>query len=138
MEIKSFRLKHVGRFDDLDMALAPTDKHSSNVTVLVGNNGAGKTTLLKSLAISLSWLVARIRSEKGNGSPIAEESIQNGFSSASISIVVTDAKARLDESIEGADSGLFGWMIARSRQGRKTDIHSSLMDAGRFGGHLPG
>ncbi len=132
MEIKSFRLKHVGRFEDLDMALAPTDKHSSNVTVLVGNNGAGKTTLLKSLAISLSWLVARIRSEKGSGSPIAEESIQNGFTSASVSIAVTDAKARLDDSIDGPDNGLFGWMITRSRQGRKTDIHSSLMDASRL------
>lgn len=132
MEIKSFRLKHVGRFEDLDMVLAPTDKHSSNVTVLVGNNGAGKTTLLKSLAISLSWLVARIRSEKGSGSPIAEESIQNGFTSASVSIAVTDANARLEDSIADPDSGLFGWMITRSRQGRKADIHSSLMDASRL------
>jgi predicted ATP-binding protein involved in virulence len=87
---------------------------------------------LKSLAISLSWLVARIRSEKGSGSPIAEESIQNGFTSASVSIAVTDAKARLDDSIDGPDNGLFGWMITRSRQGRKTDIHSSLMDASRL------
>jgi len=132
MEIKSFRLKHVGRFTDLHMALAPTNKHSSNVTVLVGNNGAGKTTLLKSLAISLSWLVARIRSEKGNGSPISEESIQNGFTSASVSIAVTDAKARLDDPAEDPDSGVFRWMITRSRQGRKTDIHSSLMDASRL------
>ncbi|MCI3946150.1 ATP binding protein [Pseudomonas syringae] len=67
MEIKSFRLINVGRFSDLEVALAPTEKHASKVTVLVGNNGAGKTTLLESLSTLLTWLIARIRSEKGAG-----------------------------------------------------------------------
>ena len=129
MEIKSFRLQNVGRFKDLDMTLAPTDKHSSNVTVLVGNNGAGKTTLLKSLATSLSWLVARIRSEKGNGSPIGDEDILNGASAAGISIAVSDD---VGESISQPNTAMFEWMLARPRQGRKTDTHSSFTDVSRL------
>ena len=129
MEIKSFRLQNVGRFKDLDMTLAPTDKHSSNVTVLVGNNGAGKTTLLKSLATSLSWLVARIRSEKGNGSPLGDEDILNGASAAGISIAVSDD---VGESISQPNTAMFEWMLARPRQGRKTDTHSSFTDVSRL------
>lgn len=129
MEIKSFRLQNVGRFKDLDMTLAPTDKHSSNVTVLVGNNGAGKTTLLKSLATSLSWLVARIRSEKGNGSPLGDEDILNGASAAAISIAVSDD---VGEFISQPNPALFEWILARPRQGRKTDTHSSFTDVSRL------
>jgi len=129
MEIKSFRLQNVGRFKDLDMTLATTDKHSSNVTVLVGNNGAGKTTLLKSLATSLSWLVARIRSEKGNGSPVGDEDILNGASAAAISIAVSDD---VGEFISQPNTALFEWILARPRQGRKTDTHSSFTDVSRL------
>lgn len=129
MEIRSFRLQNVGRFKDLDMTLAPTDKHSSNMTVLVGNNGAGKTTLLKSLATSLSWLVARIRSEKGNGSPVDDEDILNGASAAAISIAVSDD---VGEFISQPNTALFEWILARPRQGRKTDTHSSFTDVSRL------
>lgn len=129
MEIKSFRLQNVGRFRYLDMTLAPTEKHPSNVTVLVGNNGAGKTTLLKSLATSLSWLVARIRSEKGNGSPLGDEDILNGASAAAISIAVIDD---VGELISQPNTALFEWMLARPRQGRKTDTHSSFTDVSRL------
>ncbi|MBA5983405.1 AAA family ATPase, partial [Pseudomonas sp. MD195_PC81_125] len=70
MEIIKLKLADVGRFDKLTIDLAPTENHLSNITVIVGNNGAGKSTILKSLATSLSWLVARIRTEKGSGSPL--------------------------------------------------------------------
>ena len=78
MEIRKIRLNNVGRFTDLEVAFAPTEKHASKVTVFVGNNGAGKTTILKSLATSLSWLVGRIRTDNGGGSPIQEDVITNG------------------------------------------------------------
>lgn len=133
MEINRFRLRDVGRFNDLDIQLAPTGKHTSNVTVLVGNNGAGKTTLLKSLATSLSWLVARIRTEKGNGSHLSEEDVRNGATAASISIAVRDElQANPANPDADPDETLFAWTVTRSRQGRKTDVHSSLMDASRL------
>ncbi|EGH97263.1 hypothetical protein SAMN05444506_105139 [Pseudomonas syringae] len=34
MEIKSFRLINVGRFSDLEVALAPTQRHASKPTSL--------------------------------------------------------------------------------------------------------
>lgn len=134
MEIFSFSLKDVGRFTDLTVYLAPTAKNSSNVTVLVGNNGAGKTTLLKSLATSLSWLVARIRTEKGNGSHLAEEHIRNGASVAVILIAAADLSLARSTPPVGEDV-LFSWGIARGKQGRKTDVHSELAEASLLADH---
>ncbi|CAI8717575.1 AAA domain-containing protein [Pseudomonas sp. IT-P100] len=136
MEIYSFTLTDVGRFTDIDIRFAPTDRHHSNVTVLVGNNGAGKTTLLKSLATSLSWLVARIRTEKGNGSHIAEEDIRNGAPAALIIIgVIDDSQVRSDSFDADIEDGMFTWGIARTRQGRKSVVHSSLVDVSRLADH---
>ncbi|WP_447792993.1 AAA family ATPase [Pseudomonas farris] len=136
MEIKRFKLTDVGRFTDLDIQLAPTAKHTSNVTVLVGNNGAGKTTLLKSLAISLSWLVARIRTEKGNGNHLAEEDIRNGASSALILIGIEDeSQARSSLPDASPEDALFSWGIARGRQGRKAHTHSTLGGVSRLADH---
>ncbi|RON41979.1 ATP-binding protein [Pseudomonas frederiksbergensis] len=136
MEINSFKLTDVGRFTDLTIRLAPTAKYLSNVTVLVGNNGAGKTTLLKALATSLSWLVARIRTEKGNGSYLAEVDIRNGASAALILIgVVDDSPARSSFPAADPENDLFTWGIARGRQGRKAHIHSSLGGVSRLADH---
>ncbi|VVN33137.1 AAA family ATPase [Pseudomonas fluorescens] len=136
MEINRFKVTDVGRFTELDIQLAPTAKHPSNVTVLVGNNGAGKTTLLKSLATSLSWLVARIRTEKGNGSHLTEEDIRNGASVAAILIEVVDITlARSNNPEADPEDPLIRWGIARTRQGRKTAVHSELVDASRLADH---
>jgi predicted ATP-binding protein involved in virulence len=136
MEIFSFKLKDVGRFTELTVCLAPTAQHPSNVTVLVGNNGAGKTTLLKSLATSLSWLVARIRSEKGIGSYLTNEDIRNGASVAIVMIAVADTtQARSSRPEDYPKNDLFSWAIARGRQGRKTAVHSELVKASRLADH---
>lgn len=115
MEIKSFRLINVGRFSDLEVALAPTERHPSKVTVLVGNNGAGKTTLLKSVATALSWLVARVRTPKGVGIRIDEDTIQNGAATSSIRIDAYDDQI-IDSLICGPD---FHWEIAGTLKGAK-------------------
>jgi len=136
MEITRFVLKDVGRFTDASIPLAPTAQHHSNVTVFVGNNGAGKTTLLKSLATSLSWLVARIRSEKGNGYHLEEENIRNGAISAIITIAVADhTHARLSLPNAAPKDAFFVWGIARARRGRKATVHSSLVKASILADH---
>ncbi|OPA93299.1 ATP-binding protein [Pseudomonas fluorescens] len=117
MEIRKIRLNNVGRFTDLEVAFAPTEKHASKVTVFVGNNGAGKTTILKSLATSLSWLVARTRSDSGSGSPIEESVLHNGSNAASISIETQELYVD------------FNWSLAKSRRGRNTKVTSDLADA---------
>ncbi|KFE54180.1 AAA family ATPase [Pseudomonas syringae] len=124
MEIKSFRLVNVGRFTDLEVAMAPTERHASKVTVLVGNNGAGKTTLLRSVATSLSWFVARIRTEKGSGNRIDENAMRNDASSASILLEISDAVV-FDPDIHSPSSK---WGISTARKGRKAASVSTLSD----------
>lgn len=117
MEIKSLKLTDVGHFGDMDIQFAPTLTHCSNITVLVGNNGSGKTTILKSLNICLSWLIAKIRSNRGNGKYLVDEDIRNGASGAVLSIGITDVShPRATDSDAGSENELFVWGAARSRQ----------------------
>ena len=121
MEIRKIRLNNVGRFTDLEVAFAPTEKHASKVTVFVGNNGAGKTTILKSIATSLSWLVARIRTENGSGSPILEDVVTNGKPFASVNTDVSGI------SHPGASSSsTFSWTLARTLRGHVVKAKSVL------------
>lgn len=136
MQVFSLSLTNVSRFSDLTVYLAPTSKNPSNVTVIVGNNGAGKTTLLKSLATSLSWLVARIRTEKGIGNHLADEDIRNGVSIAMVNVAVIDPFQERSETLEEwAEEILFTWTVARARQGRKSATHSSLSEASQLADH---
>ncbi|MET4693595.1 AAA family ATPase [Endozoicomonas lisbonensis] len=135
MEIKQFQVTNVGRFSGMEIALAPTPKHSSNITVILGNNGAGKTSLLKSLATSLSWLVARIRSEKGSGSPIQEEVIKNGQNWASIEVhLEDDCGQRFNPDADQADYQFY-WGLVKPRKGKKADASSWLSDVTRLADH---
>ena len=120
MEIKQLTLENLGRFERLAIEFAPTERANSNVTVLIGNNGAGKTSVLKSLATSLSWFVARLRSDKGSGSPIPEEVILNGANTAVVSLQLHD---QLKEYI---------WSLTKTRAGRKSNEQSILTDASKL------
>lgn len=115
MKIENFDLENIGLFNLLSVPLAPTDEIKSNVTVLIGNNGAGKTTILRSLATSLSWFIARLRSEKGSGNPIIEEQVLNGKNSADIKINVR------------AQNSIHSWTVAKVRAGRKGE-HSTILN----------
>ena len=128
MEIKKFCLNNIGRFEKIDIPLAPNEHSTGNVTVFVGNNGAGKTSLLKSLATSLSWLVYRIRSETGNGSPIPELVIKNKQTSAAIDIEVFDEQGQSANPDADEADHLFHWTIAKSRKGRIGEHKSDLGD----------
>lgn len=135
MEIKQFRLSHLGRFESLDVPLAPTPEVHSNVTVFIGNNGAGKTSILKGLATSLSWFVARLRSEKGSGSPIPEEAILNGATSAAIDIEVVDEQGQSANPSADESDALYLWTLARTHKGKKSQFVSQLQDATRLADH---
>lgn len=56
----------------------------SRLTVVVGKNGSGKSSVLQAVATAVSWIVARIKSEKGMGSYIDDLSITNGHQNAQI------------------------------------------------------
>lgn len=56
----------------------------SHLTVVVGKNGSGKSSVLQIVAIAVSWIVARIKSEKGIGQYIDELSVTNGHQNSQI------------------------------------------------------
>ena len=49
----------------------------SRLTVVVGKNGSGKSSVLQAVATAVSWIVARIRSEKGTGQYVEDLSVSN-------------------------------------------------------------
>ena len=116
MKLKSIRLENVGGFSDIEVLTAPTKDLNYNTTVIVGNNGAGKSTILESIATALSWYIARIRSEKGSGSPITELRVKNGTNSAAITIEVENLDATT------------GWVLAKAQKGKKLDKATKLDD----------
>ncbi len=129
MEVKKITLQNIGRFSRLEIPLAPLDNLDSNITVFVGNNGSGKTSILKSLATSLSWLVSRIQSEKGNGSPIPELVIKNDSNSAAIDIDVYDFRGN---EVDPDDGNHFSWRVAKARKGRKGAFKSEYSGVTAF------
>ncbi len=132
MEIKSFRLRNVGRFSELEVPLAPTAEVAGNVTVFVGNNGAGKTSLLKSLATCMSWLVARIRTEKGNGNQLSEQTILNNKSGAAIDVFLTDDQSSIPGSDAPEEELSYRFTVTKSRTGRKSGLISDFAAATRL------
>lgn len=137
MEVKSITLHNIGRFGELEVHLAPLGTQYGNTTVFVGNNGSGKTSILKALATSLSWLVSRIQTESGKGSPIPELVIKNGSPSAAIDLnVFNHVEGNIENGdLEGLDGNYFPWRIAKSRKGRKGEHKSDYWGATSLAEH---
>lgn len=132
MEIKQFRLTNLGRFNELVVELAPTQALNSNVTVFIGNNGAGKTSILKALATSLSWFVARLRSEKGSGSPIPEGVILNDQASAMVDVTIFDEQGQSGTPDADIEEAIYHWSLTKTQTGKKAKFNSNLNDASRL------
>ena len=122
MDIKKLTLNNLGRFDNLEVDVAPTPDYPSNVTIFIGNNGAGKTSILEALATSLSWFVARLRNEKGSGNVISELSIIDNAPTAGITLQLSDHAQIANNS----KPSLYEWTLVKARKGRKSDKSSAL------------
>ena len=125
MEIKKLTLNNLGRFENLEVDFAPTEDNQSNVTVFIGNNGAGKTSILEALATSLSWFVARMRSEKGSSHAIDELLITNDAPAASIILQLCDDILANDQDTELSP---YQWTLVKARKGRKSDKFTNLSE----------
>jgi predicted ATP-binding protein involved in virulence len=135
MEIKRFTLNHIGLFENLEIPLAPTERNPSNITILVGNNGSGKTSILQALATSLSWFIARLRTEKGSGNPIHEDAILNSANTAAIEIEICDSLGSSANPNKSETGDRFQWTLAKTRTGRNTQYTSQLLDCTRLAHH---
>ncbi len=60
------------------------------LTVVVGKNGSGKSSVLQAVSTAISWIVARIKSEKGMGAYIDDLSVTNGYQNALITATFDD------------------------------------------------
>ena len=114
MHIASLHLRNFGRFADTELPLWTEDAPDRLVTVLIGENGSGKSTIMDAATTLLSWLAARIRSDKGTGSPIGELRIRNGSSEAEVELSLIHEGDRYD------------WSLARARKGHRRRTESRL------------
>lgn len=131
MQIEKLTLNNLGRFENLEVDFAPTADNPSNVTVFIGNNGAGKTSILEALATSLSWFVARIRTEKGSGIAINELVIIDKAPAASITLQLSDDI----QNHSNAALSSYQWTLVKARKGRKSDKSSSLSQLTKLADH---
>lgn len=113
MRIKSFKIENIGKFSNLEINFSKENKLQNHI-LFIGNNGSGKTTILESIALSLSWFVARVKNAKTNGSVINELKIKNSANSGNIKIVVDDKNEE------------FNWTVSKSKKGKKNDKPTNL------------
>ena len=114
MQVKSIVLYNIGQFEELVVPFAPLTENAPKVTVFIGNNGSGKTTVLKSLVTALSWLPARIRSERGRGLETPEDVISNGQPSGMVVLNVTE------------NGQTFQWQLSKAQKGKKNQFNTDL------------
>jgi predicted ATP-binding protein involved in virulence len=132
MDVKRVTLTNIGPFKALDIPLASGGPNRGNITIFVGNNGAGKTSILQSLAISLSWFIARLRTEKGVGSSVSEDAILNSANAAAVEIEIHDSFTSSVDGHKQEEQHQFQWTLAKARAGRKSQYSSQLNDCSRL------
>lgn len=116
MQLTEIFFQNFGPFVKIKAQLRSHENPTKNVAVFIGENGAGKSSILEGITILLSWLVARIRSDKNSGSPIPELKIYDNasFSNLSISLNAQDEDRK--------------WNIVRTQKGKKREIESNLKE----------
>lgn len=126
MHVKQLKLTNFRRFGELIIPFCNDgiDARKSKTIVFIGNNGAGKTAILDALALSLSWLVARIHREKGSGGSLADSDILNGKNASAI-----------DLQIE-YDQTTYHWVLSKTRKGRVKTSDSQLSDVTKLAGNF--
>lgn len=122
MYIRELTLKNFRSFTEVSIPFVDEERNDQpcKTVVFIGNNGAGKTAILDALKINLSWLVARINRDKGNGSPIADTDVQNGQTFASIIL-----------HLEFQETN-YNWRLAKTLKGRLKTTDSQLNEVSQL------
>jgi predicted ATP-binding protein involved in virulence len=116
VHIKQLKLVNFRRFGELTIPFFSEESpvENCNTVVFIGDNGAGKTAILNALAMSLSWLIARINREKGNGSSIADMDILNDKAVAFIELQLL------------YDKSPYQWQLTKTRKGRIVVVEGKM------------
>jgi predicted ATP-binding protein involved in virulence len=120
MFIKKLELNGYGPFEKAAVNLWSEETPERKVTVLIGENGAGKSAVLDGSATLLSWLPARIRNEKGAGSPIDELKIHTDLPYAALTLSAADRGEN------------YTWTLTRAAKGKRAKAETSLKDVSRL------
>ncbi|EGI71500.1 type I restriction-modification system, specificity subunit S [Pseudoalteromonas distincta] len=112
LKIKNLTLKNYRAFESFKMNFS-----DSNVTVIIGNNGVGKSSILEATALSLSGLIAKIRTKNGKAANISQADIRNEEVSATLEVKLDDL--RTSSPIN------YHWIIAGTRVGLQSNESGS-------------
>jgi predicted ATP-binding protein involved in virulence len=124
VHVKQLKLINFRRFGELTIPFC-NDEVGTNepkTIVFIGNNGAGKTAILDALALSLSWLVARINREKGSGGSLADADILNGENASAIDLQID------------YNQSTYHWVLSKTLKGRVKILDSQLSEATKLAG----
>lgn len=123
MHVKQLKLTNFRRFGELTIPFDDgVDASEPNTIVFIGNNGAGKTAILDALALSLSWLVARINREKGSGGSLTDADVLNGENASTIDLQID------------YDQSTYHWVLSKTLKGRVKTLDSQLSDVTKLAG----
>ena len=119
MKLKSIELQHFRGFESLNLSLP-----DAQTLIFIGGNGAGKTSLLEAIGMMLSWLPARIRSEKSSGTRMEDTDIFN------------DENLALVELCLNHDGQDVFWSRVKKRLGRVGSEKSIMDDVSALAHHF--
>ena len=114
MKIRELKIRNFRGIEEMNISL------DSQLNVFCGINGVGKSSILDSIALQLSWIIARIRTGKGSGRPIAENSIKNGENSSKIELLVED------------NNNSYTGILVKHRKGRFSNEKSSMAEFSNY------
>lgn len=108
MKIRELKILYFRGIKKMEISL---DKQ---LNVFCGINGAGKRSILYSTSLLLSWIIARIRTGKGSGRPIAETSIKNGSIFSKLELIMDNGNSSYSD------------VLAKTRKGRISHERSDM------------
>ncbi|WP_020614467.1 AAA family ATPase [Sediminispirochaeta bajacaliforniensis] len=114
MNIQNLSLKYFRGIKKMEIYL------NKQLNVICGINGVGKSSILDAISIQLSWIVARIRSERGSGRPISEYDIKN------------NANFSMSEMLIEEHNKQYKGKLVKTKKGYSVDEKSSVLELSNY------
>lgn len=106
INIEAISLTNFRRFENTTVNFDP------HLTVIVGKNGAGKSSILEGVAIVVSWLMARLRNENGQGQYVDPMSVTNGKPGACVEAQIFGGSVTIPSKAKAGHPKTFSFDIS--------------------------